>query len=31
MAIGQRQTERSHVEQAWNLIRQEAGALILSR
>jgi aromatic-L-amino-acid/L-tryptophan decarboxylase len=31
LVIGQRQTERAHVEDAWSLIRQEAGALTLSR
>jgi len=29
--VGQRQTQRLHVEDAWTLIRQEADRLSLSR
>jgi aromatic-L-amino-acid/L-tryptophan decarboxylase len=31
MVVGQRQTQRSHVEEAWGLIRREAEALAVSR
>jgi aromatic-L-amino-acid/L-tryptophan decarboxylase len=31
LVVGQRQTDRSHVEEAWSLIRQQAEALSLSR
>jgi aromatic-L-amino-acid decarboxylase len=31
LVVGQRQTQRSHVEEAWRLIRKEAEALKLSR
>jgi aromatic-L-amino-acid decarboxylase len=31
LVVGQRQTERSHVEAAWSLIRREAEGLKLSR
>jgi aromatic-L-amino-acid decarboxylase len=31
LVVGQRQTQRSHVEQAWALIRREAEALTVSR